>query len=151
MVITIFLDIPLQDGVFLKTPILDESVENGARDRGLVRASASWSLLETWETRSWPEVTWLRMKWQSRARCFILEWKQGWHIDRWHLHCHSKSLVWMIPWDQVHQWENTTNEFLRKCWLWLDTRLRSTRVQHLVASVKINKLGFVPSIRCKLG
>lgn len=38
---------PHQDGGAFDTPILDKSVEKGARDNGLVSVSASWSLDET--------------------------------------------------------------------------------------------------------
>lgn len=50
---------------------------NCARARGFVSASASWSWVETWETRRALELTLSRIKWYSKARCFIREWKTG--------------------------------------------------------------------------
>lgn len=56
------------------TPILDLWSVKCYLGRGLVRVLASWSSLNTWETRIYPVKTTSLTKWKSVDTCLILEW-----------------------------------------------------------------------------
>ena len=62
-----------------ETPILDWIRRKSCRLKGLVKAFASWSLVEIYGMMRFSLTTWSHTKWKLIAMYFIFEWKE---IDR---------------------------------------------------------------------
>ena len=58
-----------------ETPILDQIRRKSCRLKGLIKAFASWSLVEIYDTMRYPLTTWSHTKWKLIAMYFIFEWK----------------------------------------------------------------------------